>query len=191
MRGNDWPSSDRVAAAYLVDTTARFEAIRDLVERALEQVDDAGFFAQLDTEANSIAILMKHMAGNLRSRFTDFLSSDGEKPWRDRDAEFMLSPTDSREAVEAEWAKGWHTLLSALRALRPVDLLRRVTIRGEPHTVLQALSRQLVHQSQHAGQIVLLARHHAGPGWRTLSVPRGQSAQFTLDVRARHRGGAA
>ncbi|HEU4630646.1 MAG TPA: DUF1572 family protein [Gemmatimonadaceae bacterium] len=185
------PASDRLAAAYLADAAARFDALRTLAERAAAQVDDEAFFLALDPDGNSVATLMKHMAGNLRSRFTDFLTTDGEKPDRDRDAEFEREPADTRASILARWAEGWNALSGALGALGPADLLREVTIRGEPHSVLQALSRQLAHQAQHAGQIVLLARHHAGPRWQTLSVPRGRSAEYTREVRARQPRGPA
>jgi hypothetical protein len=184
------PASDALATAYLADVAARFETLRTQAERAVAQVDDAALFATLDPESNSIALLMKHMAGNLRSRFTDFLTTDGEKPDRDRDAEFERAPTDTRDALLARWAEGWGALAAALRTLRPADLLHEVTIRGEPQSVLQALSRQLAHQAQHVGQIVLLARHHAGPRWQTLSIPRGQSAAFTRELRERQGRGA-
>ena len=174
---------------YLSDVKSRFESIRSLADRAAAQVDDAAFFAPLGAEENSIALIMKHMAGNLRSRFSDFLTSDGEKPDRDRDAEFEQAPADSRAAILARWAEGWRILFDALDALTPVDLARTVTIRGEPHTVIQALSRQLVHQSQHAGQIVLLAKHAAGPRWQTLSIARGQSTAFTRELAARQERG--
>jgi len=179
---------DPLADAYRAGVAARFEALRTLAERAVAQVDDAALFATLDPEANSIALLMKHIAGNLRSRFTDFLTTDGEKPDRDRDAEFERAPADTRDAILARWAEGWEALFGALRALRPADLLREVTIRGEPQSVLQALSRQLAHHAQHVGQVVLLAKHHAGPRWQTLSIPRGRSAEFTRELRERQAG---
>ena len=172
------PKTDSIEAMYLADVKARFESIRTQAERAAAQVDDAAFFAPLGAEENSIAIVMKHMAGNLRSRFSDFLTSDGEKPDRNRDGEFEQGASDSRAAIMARWAEGWRILSEALDGLTPDDLTRTVTIRGEPHTVIQALSRQLVHQSHHAGQVVLLAKHAAGARWQTLSIPRGQSAAF-------------
>lgn len=175
-----------LATLYLADVKARFESIRSMAERAAAQVDDAAFFAPLGAEENSIALLMKHMAGNLRSRFSDFLTTDGEKPDRNRDAEFEQSSADSRAAILTRWDEGWRILLDTLDALAPGDLTRTVTIRSEPHTVIQALSRQLSHQSQHAGQIVLLAKHAAGARWQTLSIPRGQSAAVTRDLAARH-----
>ena len=178
-----------LATLYLADVKARFESIKTTADRASAQVDDAAFFAPLGAEENSIALVMKHMAGNLRSRFTDFLTSDGEKPDRNRDAEFEQSPADSRAAILARWDDGWRILFAALDTIAPGDLTRTVTIRGEPHTVIQALSRQLVHQSQHAGQIVLLAKHAAGARWKTLSIPRGQSAAFTRDLADRQQRG--
>ena len=181
--------STPIETLYLADVKARFDSIKTQAERAAAQVDDAAFSAPLGADENSIALLMKHMAGNLRSRFTDFLTSDGEKPDRDRDSEFEQAPADSRAAILARWAEGWRILFDTLDGLTPGDLARTVTIRREPHTVIQALSRQLVHQSQHAGQIVLLAKHAAGPGWQTLSVARGQSAAFTRELGTRQGRG--
>jgi hypothetical protein len=183
------PQVTELPTLYLADVKARFDSIKTMAERAAAQVDDAAFFAPLGDEENSIALLMKHMAGNLRSRFTDFLTTDGEKPDRNRDAEFEQSPSDSRAAIVARWDEGWRILFAALDTIAPGDLTRTVTIRGEPHTVIQALSRQLAHQSQHAGQIVLLAKHAAGERWKTLSIPRGQSAAVTRDIAARHGRG--
>ena len=183
------PQAASLATLYLADVKARFDSIKTTAERAAAQVDDAAFFAPLGDEENSIALLMKHMAGNRRSRFTDFLTSDGEKPDRNRDAEFEQSPAESRVAIVARWDEGWRILFAALDTIAPGDLTRTVTIRGEPHTVIQALSRQLVHQSQHAGQIVLLAKHAAGARWRTLSIPRGQSAAFTSQLADRQKRG--
>ena len=181
------PSSP-LETQYLADVKARFESIRTQAERAAAQVDDAAFFAPLGAEENSIALLMKHMSGNLRSRFTNFLTSDGEKPDRNRDGEFEQGAGDSRATILARWAEGWRILVDTLDALGPGDLGRTVTIRGEPHTVIQALSRQLVHQSQHAGQVVLLAKHAAGAQWKTLSIPRGKSGTFTPETSGRKRG---
>lgn len=181
------PSSP-LEAQYLADVKARFESIRTQAERAAAQVDDAAFFAPLGAEENSIALLMKHMSGNLRSRFTNFLTSDGEKPDRNRDGEFEKGAGDSRATILAQWAEGWRILVDTLDALGPGDLGRTVTIRGEPHTVIQALSRQLVHQSQHAGQVVLLAKHAAGAQWKTLSIARGKSGTFTPEMSGQKHG---
>jgi len=149
-------------------------------ERAMAQVDDEAFFRLLDPEANSLALLVKHVAGNQRSRWTDFLTSDGEKPDRHRDTEFERAEGDSRASLMTRWNEGWELLFAALESLTAEDLLREVTIRGERHTVLQAIHRQLAHYAQHVGQIVLLAKHFAGDRWQTLSIPRGQSERFEV-----------
>ncbi|MCM2270316.1 MAG: DUF1572 domain-containing protein [Thermoanaerobaculia bacterium] len=169
-----------LARHYLEDVVLSFRKQRELAERALAQVDDAAFFRRLDAESNSLAIVVQHVAGNQRSRWRDFLASDGEKPDRRRDDEFELAPGASRGELMARWEEGWRLLFDALAALAPGDLLRTVTIRGEPHTVLQAIDRQLVHYAQHVGQIVLLAKHWAGPAWRTLSIPKGRSRDFEV-----------
>jgi hypothetical protein len=158
--------------ALLAELKERFRQQRTLVERAIAQVDDATFFARLDDDANSIAIIVQHMGGNLRSRFTDFLTSDGEKPDRDRDGEFEHVAGMQRADVMARWSAGWTALERALEHLGPEDLLRTVTVRGEAMLAVNALGRALAHQAQHAGQVVLLAKHHAGPAWQTLSIPR-------------------
>ncbi|MBX6364595.1 MAG: DUF1572 family protein [Gemmatimonadetes bacterium] len=180
-------TADALGEAYLRDLRLRFANVKTTSERAAAQVDAEHFFTPLDPDGNSIALLMKHMAGNLESRFTDFLTTDGEKPTRDRDAEFVREPGDTRASILARWDRGWAALETALASLRPTDLLRTVYIRAEPHTVLQALSRQLAHQAMHSGQIVMLARHYAGAEWRTLSVPRGGSAAYTAALVARYR----
>jgi uncharacterized damage-inducible protein DinB len=165
---------------YLEDTLLQLRKLKDLAERAMAQVAEEDFFALLDAEANSIALVMKHMAGNMRSRWTDFLSTDGEKPDRARDTEFERAETDSRAALEARWQESWKVTLEAIGGLRPEDLERTVTIRGEPHTVLQAINRQLTHYAYHVGQIVLLAKHRAGERWQSLSIPRGQSKEYEV-----------
>lgn len=179
------PSSpdQALAVALLAELRDRFRAQRTLAERAVAQVDDHGMFATLDSESNSIAVVMQHVGGNLRSRFTDFLTSDGEKPDRDRDGEFLTIVGQTRADVMARWEAGWRALDHALAALQPDDLLRTVTIRGEAVLVVQALGRALAHVAQHAGQVVLLARHRAGERWQTLSIPRGQSAQYEAALR--------
>lgn len=166
------------AAAYLQDVHTAAAYYKKLADDAMAQVDDAQFFAPLGGEENGIALIVKHMAGNLRSRWTDFLTSDGEKPDRDRDTEFEVHPGDGRAALLEAWERGWATFLGTLQSLTPEDLGRTVHIRGEPHTVIRAVDRGLAHACHHVGQIVLLAKHFAGPGWRTLSIPRGQSRQF-------------
>lgn len=169
-----------LARQLLDDYAVTFRKQKELAERALAQVDDAAFFAVLDAESNSLAVIVQHVAGNQRSRWRDFLTADGEKPDRNRDGEFELAPGATRADVMARWDEGWSLLFDALAGLAPDDLLRTVTIRGEPHSVLQAIDRQLVHYAQHAGQIVLLAKHWAGPAWRTLSIPRGRSRDFEV-----------
>jgi hypothetical protein len=135
-------------------------------------------FATLDPESNSIAILVKHLAGNMRSRFTDFLTADGEKPDRNRDQEFEITSATTRADVMRWWENGWTCVFAAVEGLKPEDIMRTVTIRGEPHTVMQALNRQIAHYAQHTGQIVFLAKHFRSGEWKTLSVPRGKSKEF-------------
>lgn len=171
------------AAAYLEEAVKELRKIKQQADRAFAQVSDAQFFMQLDEESNSIAIIVKHVGGGLRSRWTDFLTTDGEKPTRHRDTEFVIEQGDTREALMARWEDGWRLLFAGLAALQPEDLGRAITIRGEPHTVLQAINRQLTHQSGHAGQIVLLAKHLAGKNWQTLSVPRGKTEEFNARMR--------
>jgi hypothetical protein len=151
-----------------------------MAEAAMAQLDDADLFTLIDSESNSVAILVKHMAGNARSRFTDFLTTDGEKPDRYRDREFEVSATTSREEVMRWWEEGWSYVFSTLESLKPEDLSRTVTIRQEPHTVLQALNRALAHYAQHIGQIVFLAKHLRSKEWKTLSVPRGKSEEYKI-----------
>ena len=145
------------------------------------QVTDDQLFKVLDEEMNSIAVVVKHMAGNMRSRWTDFLTSDGEKPNRDRDSEFV-DPPRTREALMKLWAEGWDRVFTALEPLSDADITRIVTIRGEAHSVMQAISRQMAHYAYHCGQIVLLAKHFQHDKWRSLSVPRAKSADFNKRV---------
>jgi hypothetical protein len=147
-------------------------------EAAMAQLQDADFFVTLDPESNSVAILVKHLAGNMRSRFTDFLITDGEKPDRFRDQEFELTPATTRGDIMRWWEEGWARVLGAIESLKPEDVMRTVTIRGEPHTVLQAINRQIAHYAQHIGQIVFLAKHLRSSEWQTLSIPRGKSEEF-------------
>jgi hypothetical protein len=163
---------------YLVDMLAQFAKLRSTAERAMAQVGDEDFATMPDAENNSIAIIVKHVSGNLRSRCTDWLTSDGEKPDRDRDGEFVLHPRDTRAHLLNEWASAWDLLAAAVEALEPDDLQRTVYIRAEPHTVGQALNRHLGHLAYHTGQIALLAKHWAGSEWKTLTIPRGQSKAF-------------
>ncbi|HEV3485221.1 MAG TPA: DUF1572 family protein [Vicinamibacterales bacterium] len=160
---------------YIGVTTAEFRRLKKLAEDAIAQVQDRELAARLDPESNSIFTVMKHMAGNLRSRFTDFLTTDGEKPDRNRDAEFEDEGARERSAMLADWESGWRTLFASLAALQPSDLLRDVYIRGERHSVVQALNRALTHQAYHVGQIVFLAKHFRSEEWKTLSLPRKRS----------------
>ena len=155
-----------------------FRKTKQLVDRAIAQLTDAQLHARLDDECNGVAMLMQHLAGNMRSRWTDFLTADGEKPWRNRDAEFE-PPSLTRADLLASWEDGWATLFGALGALTDADLARTVTIRGEGQTVVAALARQLGHYAGHGYQIVYLAKHLQGPAWTTLSIARGQSSAYT------------
>ena len=177
--------STTLADHYLANVLVEFRRYKSLADRAMAQIDDPVFFAVLDPEANSIAILVKHMAGNMRSRWRDFLTSDGEKPDRDRDSEFILTPADTRPALMARWEEGWQTMFQALEPLAGTDLLRTVTIRGEPHTITAATNRQVAHYAYHVGQIVFLAKHARSSAWQSLSIPRGKSAQFNAAMAAK------
>jgi hypothetical protein len=167
--------------SYLEDSLGLFRQYKKMGEAAMAQVADEQLFATLDAEANSIAIIVKHMAGNMRSRWTDFLASDGEKPDRHRDTEFE-NPPATREALMAVWQHGWDLVFGALEPLTEADMGRRVMIRGEAHSVMQAINRQIGHYACHIGQIVLLAKHYQHAQWRSLSIPRGRSAEFTQRV---------
>jgi Protein of unknown function (DUF1572) len=167
-----------VAAHYLEEARRQLRGHKRMGEGAMNQLRDEDFFFTLDPESNSIAILVKHLAGNMRSRFTDFLTTDGEKPDRFRDKEFELTPSTTRADVMNFWEQGWTTVFAAIDPLKPEDVMRTVTIRGEPHTVLQAINRQIAHYAQHIAQIVLLAKHLRSSEWQTLSIPRGKSEEF-------------
>jgi hypothetical protein len=169
--------------SYIEDSLALFRQYKMLADRAMEQVTDEQLFAAIDPEANSIAIIVKHLSGNMRSRWTDFLTTDGEKPGRDRDSEFV-DPPATRQAVLEAWAEGWARLFQALAPLSDADLGRTITIRGEAHSVMQAINRQVAHYGLHVGQIVLLAKHFAGHRWQSPSVPKNRSAEFNQRVAA-------
>ena len=173
----------KFTTSYIEDALAIFRQYKQLGERAMAQVPDEQLFALLDDESNSIAIIVKHVTGNMRSRWTDFLTTDGEKPTRNRDSEFV-DPPATREALMREWEDGWACVFGAIETLTDSDLGRTVTIRGEAHSVMQAINRQLAHYPQHIGQIILLAKHYSGAGWQTLSVPRNKSAEFNRKVAA-------
>lgn len=163
---------------YLEDALASFRAYKKLAEKAFEQIKDDEFFVTLDEESNSVAVIMKHIAGNMFSRWTDFLTTDGEKPNRNRDMEFVIELQTRKEDVVAYWEEGWQCLFSALAPLQPNDFERKVLIRGEEHTIVQAINRQLTHYSYHIGQIVFLAKHFRSTEWNSLSIPRNRSAEF-------------
>lgn len=167
-----------VATHYLEEARRQLRGHKRMGEGAMTQLRDEDFFVTLDPEANSIAVLVKHLAGNMRSRFTDFLTSDGEKPDRFRDREFEVTPATTRAELMTWWEQGWETVFAAIDPLKPEDVMRTVAIRGEPHTVLQAINRQIAHYAQHIGQIVFLAKHLRSKEWKTLSIPRGKSEEF-------------
>jgi hypothetical protein len=166
------------AAHYIEEARRQLRGHKRMGEGAMSQLRDDEFFVTLDPESNSVAILVKHLAGNMRSRFTDFLTSDGEKPDRFRDQEFELTPTTTRAEVMQWWEEGWSLVFGAIDGLKPEDVMRTVTIRGEAHTVLQAVNRQIAHYAQHLGQIVFLAKHLRSSEWKTLTIPRGKSEEF-------------
>ena len=170
---------------WLESTLKEFERYRALAERSFSQVNDSEFFAVSDSESNSIAVIAKHVGGNLRSRWTDFLTSDGEKPDRDRDSEF-IAQTD-RQEIMGIWVGGWAAVLDTLKSLTPADVEKTVIIRSEPHSVPQAVQRSLAHVAYHVGQIVVLARQFRKADWQCLSVPRGGSGAFLEAMRARHK----
>ncbi len=169
--------------AYLDDVLFSFRKQKDMAEQAIGQLDDAEFFRKPGEQSNSVAVIVKHLAGNLKSRWTDFLTSDGEKPWRNRDAEFVIGPEDTRARLLAAWQDGWDAALGTLASLGEEDLLKKVTIRREEHTVLQAIHRSLTHTAYHAGQILYVARLVKKGDWRYITIPPGESE------RARAAGG--
>jgi hypothetical protein len=173
-----------LAKNYLEDAVSTFRGYKKLAEKALSQVNDEEFFQSLDEEANSIAVVIKHIVGNMLSRWTDFLNSDGEKPDRNRDMEFVVTPQTSRNDLMAQWEKGWSCLFGALEVLQPEDIERKVLIRGQPHTVVEAVNRQLTHYAYHIGQIVFLAKHFKSAEWKSLSIPRNRSAEFNTQMAA-------
>ena len=173
--------------AFIDATLRELRSLKRATERALAQIPDESFFGALDAESNSIAVLVKHIAGNMRSRWSDFLTTDGEKPDRHRDSEFVIAPGDTRVALMERWEQSWKILFATLESLGPADLERTVTIRTEPYTVVGAVQRSLAHYSDHIGQIILLAKHFAGEKWQTLSVPRGKSEEVNAAFAARFK----
>jgi hypothetical protein len=171
-------SAEAIVQYYLEDALSSFRAYKKLADKAIAQLKDEEFFVTLDEEGNSVAVVMKHMAGNMLSRWTDFLTSDGEKPNRNRDMEFVIEPHTTRDDVLAYWERGWKSVFDALEPLRPEDFEKKITIRGEEHTIVQAINRQLTHYAYHIGQIVFLAKHFRSAEWNSLSIPRNRSADF-------------
>jgi hypothetical protein len=167
-----------LATHYIDEARRQFRGNKRLAEAAIAQLKDEELFVTIDAEANSVAILVKHLAGNMRSRFTDFLTSDGEKPNRFRDQEFELNAATTRADVMRWWEEGWAQVFATIDALKPEDVIRTVTIRGEPHTVLQAINRQIAHYAGHIGQIIFLSKHLRSNEWKTLSIPRGKSEDY-------------
>ena len=169
-----------IAQHFLDESIRQFRKLKSQADKALAQTKDDHLFLTLDDGSNSIATLMKHMAGNMRSRWTDFLTTDGEKPDRGRDTEFEISPADTRARLLSVWEDGWARVFAELGALGPDDVEKMIYIRGEAHTVLEAINRQATHYAAHVGQIVLLAKHFAGGRWQTLSIARGKSKEFGI-----------
>ena len=167
-----------IGAHYLEEARRQLRGQKRMCEAAMAQVRDEELFVTLDPEANSIAILVKHLAGNMRSRFTDFLATDGEKPDRFRDREFEIGAGTTRAEVMQWWEEGWSILFRAIDSLKSEEVMHKVTIRDEPHTVLQAINRQIAHYAAHIGQIVMLAKHLRSSEWKTLTIPRGKSEEF-------------
>src|SRR5947199_10646794 len=164
-----------------------FRSQKELAEKAMAQLSDEELFWQPDAESNSIAINMKHMAGNMISRWTDFLTTDGEKPERNRDLEFVMLPETSKDDMLAYWERGWQCVFDAVESLKPEDLMRTIRVRGQDHTVVQAINRQLAHYAYHVGQIVFLAKHFKSSEWQSLSVPKNRSAEFNAQLQNRER----
>jgi hypothetical protein len=168
-------SNEAIIQDYLDDSRKAMRSYKKLAEKALDQLQDEEYFVTLDEDSNSIAVVMKHMAGNMFSRWTDFLTSDGEKPNRNRDYEFVIESNTTRDDVRDYWERGWQCVFAALDPLQIEDLDKRVFIRGEEHTVVQAINRQLMHYAYHIGQIVYLAKHFRTTDWNSLSIPRNRS----------------
>jgi len=175
---------------YHSDAVQSFRNAKNMAERAIEQVSDEEFFAAIDAEANSIGVIVKHIAGNLRSRWTDFLTADGEKPDRDRDTEFEMIG-DTRESLMQYWETSWQVLFDNVEPLTVDDFSKIVTIRSEPHTIVEAINRQLTHYAYHIGQIVLLAKHFRSADWKTLTIPKNRSAEFNRHLTDKQKVGAA
>ena len=179
-----------VEHAFLASIISAFQSHKRGAEKVIVQLPDDKLHVPLDANTNSVAVIMRHMAGNLRSRFADFLTTDGEKPARDRDGEFVEHPNLSRQQLMADWESGWRVLLDTLASLTPADLTKTITIRQEPYGVIDALHRALAHQGYHVGQITQLARFLAKTEWTTITIPRGGSVAFNSAMRERNERGS-
>ena len=184
-------SDQSLAQHYLDDALQTFRDYKRLAEGALRQISDEEVFKTIDEETNSIAVNMKHLAGNMLSRWTDFLTTDGEKPERDRDIEFVMLPGTTKDEMVAYWERGWERVFDAIRPLQSDDLMRTIMIRGQEHTVMQAINRQLAHYAYHVGQIVYLAKHFQSTKWQSLSVPRNKSAEFNAHLEQKMKESSA
>jgi len=180
-----------ITQLYLDDIRASFRAYKKLAEKGLAQIKDEEYFVTLDEESNSVAVIMKHMAGNMISRWTDFLTSDGEKTDRNRDQEFVIAAGTTKDEVFASWEQGWSCLLNTVESLQPADLDKEIFIRGKAHSVVQAINRQMTHYAYHIGQIVFLAKHIRSTEWKSLSVPRNSSAGFNEYLKNKPEGGGS
>jgi len=174
-------------ANYLEETLLQFRKLKEQADKALAQTSSDDFFATLDPESNSLAVIVKHVGGNLRSRWTDFLTADGEKPDRDRDGEFEIRSGDTQASLMARWEAGWQCVLGTIGGLKPEDVSTTVLIRREPHSVIQAITRSFGHTAAHVGQIVQLAKHLRWQEWKTLTIPRGKSEEFNAKMSERFR----
>jgi hypothetical protein len=182
-------SDQSIAQHYLDDARKWFRYYKQLAERAFAQISDEDFFRTIDEESNSIAVNIKHMAGNMLSRWADFLASDGEKPERNRDLEFVILPGTTKDEMLDYWKKGWQVTFDAIEPLTPDDLMRTIRIRGQDHTVVQAINRQLAHYAYHVGQIVYLAKHFKSGEWYSLSVPKNKSSAFNAHLEEKMKAG--
>jgi hypothetical protein len=182
--------TEQILQNYISDVAATFRSYKNMAEKAMAQVSDEQYFQAIDEESNSIAVIAKHIGGNLRSRWTDFLIADGEKADRNRDSEFV-SESDTRENLAAFWERGWNALFITFGSLQPDDLGKTVKIRGEDHTVVKAINRSLAHSSSHVGQIVFLAKHLRSKEWKTLSIPRNESANFNAFLDEKQKEGVS
>lgn len=172
------------STSYIEDSLAVLRSWKSLTEKAMAQLRDEDFHKSIDPESNSVAIMVKHMAGNMRSRWQDFLTSDGEKPDRHRDTEFEMPEQLTRAQIMEMWQRGWKYVFDALEPLTDADLERKIFIRGEPHSVMQAINRQVAHYANHMGQIIFLAKHLRSADWKAVTIPRGKSEEFLKRVQA-------